>query len=88
MPSAYPQQAYMSALIDQAPPTRATLDRMLQRARAWSSDYYKSGFSSVSSKVRTPEAGIWEGLWAVALTIDSDYYSAQVVRAYIDAGAP
>ena len=43
MPSTYPQHAYMSALIDQAAPTRATLDRMLQRARGWSSDYYKSG---------------------------------------------
>ena len=31
---------------------------------------------------------MWDGLWAVALTIDSDYYSAKVVRAYIDSGAP
>ena len=88
MPSAYPQQAYMSALINQEPPTRATVDRMLQRARAWSSDYYKSGLLKRLVEVRTPEAGTWEGLWAVALTIDSDYYSAQVVRAYMDAGGP
>lgn len=88
MPSAYPQQVYMSALIDQEPPTRATVDRMLQRARAWSSDYYKSGLLKRLVEVRTPEAGTWEGLWAVALTIDSDYYSAQVVRAYMDAGGP
>ena len=88
MPSTYPQHAYMSALIDQAPPTRATLDRMLQRARGWSSDYYKSGLLERIVESRTPESGMWDGLWTVALTIDSDYYSAKVVRAYIDAGAP
>lgn len=88
IPSTYPQHAYMSALIDQAPPTRATLDRMLQRAFGWSSDYYKSGLLERIVESRTPDAGMWDGLWAVALTIDSDYYSAKVVRAYIDAGAP
>ena len=88
MPTTYPQHAYMTALIDQAPPSTGTVDRMLQRARGWSSDYYKSGLLTRLVEARTPESGMWEALWAVALTIDSDYYSSSVVRAYIQAGAP
>ena len=88
MPTVYPQHAYMTALIDQAPPSTATVDRMLQRARGWSSDYYKSGLLTRLVEARPPESGMWEALWAVALTIDSDYYSSSVVRAYIQAGAP
>jgi hypothetical protein len=89
MPTTYPQHAYMTALIDQAPPSAATVGRMLQRARGWSSDYYKSGLlTRLVEAARLPESGMWDALWAVALTIDSDYYSSSVVRAYIQAKAP
>jgi hypothetical protein len=88
MPTTYPQHAYMIALLEQAPPSTATVDRMLQRARSWSSDYYKAGLLNRLVDARTPESGLWEPLWTVARTIDSDYYSSSVVRAFIQAGAP
>jgi hypothetical protein len=88
MPTTYPQHAYMVALVDEVAPTRGTIDRMLQRVREWSSDYYKAGLLTHIVTRGTLDAPGWAAIWGVAETIDSDYYTSRVVRASMDAGAP
>jgi hypothetical protein len=88
MPTTYPQHAYMMALLEQSTPTAGAIDRMLRRVHEWSSDYYKAGLLTRIARRGSLEPGVWERLWSVAGTIDSDYYATGVVRAYLDGGGP